>query len=82
MIRCPFYFAILLGLFLYCDNACGYFAFLVGPPVIGFVGEHTGVLHALLITLLLASIGALVSGAAREPGRRKRKVDTFENPVS
>ena len=45
----------------------GYFAFLVGPPVIGLLGEHTGVLHALLIVLVLAAIGFLVTGAAREP---------------
>ena len=62
----------------------GYFAFLVGPPVIGFVGEYTGVLHALLITLVLATTGALVSGAAREPGRAgtPRRVDTFDGPIS
>ena len=47
----------------------GYFAFLVGPPVIGLLGEHTGVLHALLIVLVLAIIGSLVAGAAREPQR-------------
>ena len=45
----------------------GYFAFLVGPPVIGLLGEHTGVLYALLIVLVLAAIGFLVAGAAREP---------------
>jgi fucose permease len=45
----------------------GYFAFLVGPPVIGLLGEHTGVMYALLIVLVLAAIGSLVSGAAREP---------------
>ncbi len=44
----------------------GYFAFLVGPPVIGFLGEYTGVLHALLIVLVLAAIGSFVAGAARE----------------
>jgi fucose permease len=52
----------------------GYFAFLVGPPVIGFIGEYTGVLHALLVTLVLATIGALVSGAAREPDFRRDAV--------
>ena len=47
----------------------GYFAFLVGPPVIGLLGEYTGVLHALLIVLVLAAIGSLVATAAREPAR-------------
>lgn len=47
----------------------GYFAFLVGPPVIGLLGEYIGVLHALLIVLVLAAIGTFVAGAAREPRR-------------
>jgi fucose permease len=42
-----------------------YFAFLVGPPVIGFLGAQVGVLNALLVVLVLVSIGALVAGAAR-----------------
>lgn len=45
----------------------GYFAFLVGPPVIGFLGESVGVLNALLVVLVLCAIGIFVSGAAREP---------------
>ena len=45
----------------------GYCAFLVGPPLIGFLGEHFGLLHALLIVLVLVVIGGLVSHAAREP---------------
>lgn len=48
----------------------GYFAFLVGPPVIGFLGERVGLLPALLVVLVLCAIGALVSGAAREPAKR------------
>ncbi len=45
----------------------GYFAFLVGPPVIGLIGQHVGVIHGLLLVLVLAGLGALVAGAAREP---------------
>ncbi len=48
----------------------GYFAFLVGPPVIGFLGHAVGLLPALLVVLVLCAIGALVSGIAREPDRR------------
>lgn len=48
----------------------GYFAFLVGPPVIGFLGHAVGLLPALLVVLVLCAIGALVSGIAREPSRR------------
>jgi MFS family permease len=61
----------------------GYFAFLVGPPVIGLLGEHTGVLHALLIVLVLCAIGAVVAGGAREPkARAAASVDTFADPQS
>jgi len=45
----------------------GYFAFLVGPPVIGFLGQHVGLLHALLVVLVLVALAGLASGAAREP---------------
>lgn len=45
----------------------GYFAFLVGPPTIGFLGEHFGLLHALLVVLVLVAIAGIVSGAARKP---------------
>jgi len=45
----------------------GYFAFLVGPPVIGLLGQSVGVLNALLVTLVLVAVGAIVAPAAREP---------------
>lgn len=45
----------------------GYAAFLIGPPVIGFLGQHFGLLHALLVVLVLMVIGGFVSGAARRP---------------
>lgn len=48
----------------------GYVAFLVIPPVIGFLGEHFGLLHALFAVLVLIVIAAFASGAAREPSRR------------
>ncbi len=47
----------------------GYFAFLVGPPVIGLLGEFIGVLDALFVVLVLCAIGAVLSGAAREPAK-------------
>lgn len=45
----------------------GYFAFLVGPPAIGFLGQHFGLLNALLAVLVLVAVAGLASGAAREP---------------
>jgi MFS family permease len=47
----------------------GYVAFLVGPPIIGVLGEHFGILRALLVVLVLVVAAGLASGAAREPKR-------------
>jgi MFS family permease len=44
----------------------GYFAFLAGPPAIGFLGDHVGLLGALILVLVLCAVGALVANAARE----------------
>ena len=49
----------------------GYFAFLIGPPLIGFLGEHFGILNALIIVLVLIAISGLVSGGAREPQKQR-----------
>lgn len=59
----------------------GYFAFLVGPPVIGFIGDNIGVLRALLIVLVLLIIGLAVSGAVREPHKGAR-TDTTTDPMN
>jgi fucose permease len=45
----------------------GYCAFLVGPPLIGILGEGFGILRALLIVLVLVAAAGLASNAAREP---------------
>lgn len=52
----------------------GYCAFLVGPPVIGLLGQHIGLLHALLVVLVLVAVAALASGAAREAHRSRGAV--------
>ena len=44
----------------------GYFAFLVGPPAIGFLGVHFGLLHGLLLVLVLVALAGITSGAARK----------------
>ena len=44
-----------------------YCAFLVGPPLIGFVGEHIGILNALWIVFGLIVVAGLAVPAAREP---------------
>lgn len=45
----------------------GYVAFLVGPPAIGFLGEHFGILNALFLVLALVVVAGLASPAARSP---------------
>ena len=43
----------------------GYTAFLAGPPLIGFLGDHVGVLRALSVTAALLGLAALVAGTIR-----------------
>jgi len=47
----------------------GYVAFLVGPPVLGFLGDHIGLLKALLLVLVLVTLAGLMSRAAQEPAK-------------
>ncbi len=47
----------------------GYVAFLAGPPLIGFLGQQVGLLHALLVVLVFIAIAGFASPAARH--RRK-----------
>ncbi|MDH2443615.1 MFS transporter [Amnibacterium sp. CER49] len=46
----------------------GYLAFLVGPPLIGLLGQRFTLLLALLVVLVLIAVGGLCSPAARRPG--------------
>jgi predicted MFS family arabinose efflux permease len=49
-------------------STIGYVAFLTGPPVLGFIGDRVGALHALLvISLLLLPAALLVPAARKEP---------------
>jgi MFS family permease len=48
-------------------GAIGYGAFLAGPPLVGFLAEHFGVLRALLCVLGALAIGVLASHASRPP---------------
>ena len=43
----------------------GYLAFLAGPPLLGFLGDHVGVLHALLVVVALCIPALLVVPATR-----------------
>lgn len=47
-------------------STIAYTAFLAGPPLLGFVADRVGSLHALLVVALLLAPSALVVPAARE----------------
>jgi cyanate permease len=48
-------------------STIGYTAFLTGPPVLGFIGDHVGALHALLVISVLLIPAAALVPAARKP---------------
>ena len=50
-------------------STIGYTAFLAGPPLLGFLGDHVGVLHSLLVVGAMAVIALLAIPAVREPER-------------
>lgn len=43
----------------------GYMAFLAGPSLIGFIGNHTGVLRALTVTAAMMGVALLAAGSTR-----------------
>ncbi len=45
----------------------GYTAFLGGPPLIGFLGNHFGVRHALTAVVALLALAILITEALRKP---------------
>jgi len=45
----------------------GYVAFLVGPPVLGLLGEYLGLRPALVLVLVLVAVASLLAAAARTP---------------
>ncbi|WP_374703711.1 MFS transporter [Paenibacillus sp. F4] len=53
----------------------GYIAFLVGPPGLGFLGEHIGLLHALIVVLVGVIVAGWISGAAQPIEVKEKKSD-------
>lgn len=47
--------------------AIGYSAFLMGPPLIGFLGDRVGVLRALTLTGVLLLLAFLLAGVTKPP---------------
>lgn len=48
----------------------GYTAFIAGPPLLGFLGDHFTVLRALLAVTVVVALAMLVIPATREPAGR------------
>jgi MFS family permease len=48
-------------------SSVGYCAFLGGPPLIGFLGQHFSVLHALTAVMVVLVLASLITGAVRPP---------------
>jgi MFS family permease len=46
-------------------SSIGYTAFLAGPPLIGLLAEHVGILRALFVVVAALSLGLAASGASR-----------------
>ena len=46
----------------------GYCAFLGGPPLVGFLGQHFTVLRALTVVAALLLLAALIADSTRPPG--------------
>jgi MFS family permease len=58
----------------------GYLAFLGGPPFIGFLADHVGILHALYIVLALVVAAFLCAPALRQ--RSYVQTDSGTGPLS
>jgi NADH:ubiquinone oxidoreductase subunit 2 (subunit N) len=48
-------------------SSIGYCAFLGGPPLIGFLGQHVTVLRAMLAVAVLLAVAMLVVTNVRPP---------------
>jgi MFS family permease len=46
-------------------TSIGYAAFLAGPPLVGFLGDHFGVRHSLTVVLVALALALVTSGWAR-----------------
>lgn len=57
-------------------STIGYLAFIVGPPLLGLLGDHVGVLRSLLLVGLLAVPAVLTVPAVRERGASRSRPRT------
>lgn len=47
-------------------STIGYAAFLCGPPLLGLLAEHVGILHALLAVMVMLAVSFVLSPVARK----------------
>ncbi len=58
----------------------GFLAFLVGPPLLGFIGEHVGLRAALVVPLFMVSLVVLVARVTRDDASLGRKASADDPP--
>ena len=58
-------------------STIGYGAFLCGPPLLGLLAEHVGILHSLLAVMVMLVVSFLLS-----PVARKLRQAPFRDPAS
>jgi fucose permease len=59
----------------------GYVAFLVGPPLLGFLGEHFTLRGAMVAVLLVVALSTLMTSAAK-PRTRAEKGTSSSDPLA
>jgi MFS family permease len=47
-------------------STIGYGAFLCGPPLLGLLAEHVGILHSLLAVMVMLAVSFVLSPVARK----------------
>ncbi|XVU23050.1 MFS transporter [Actinoplanes sp. CA-054009] len=56
----------------------GYVAFLVGPPGLGFLGDHYGLRNAMIPVLILLALAAVTASILGRPGPREPSVTPLD----
>ena len=62
-------------------STIGYTAFLAGPPLLGFLGDHVGVLRSLLVVGAMAVVALLALPSVREPEKVEPERTTTPRPA-
>jgi fucose permease len=57
-------------------SSIGYTAFLAGPPLLGWIGDHQGVTRALLVAAAAGALGAAVAASARKEEPEETRISS------